>query len=63
MHDDEWTFTSMGTKIGSPTFHTWGLKSIQQTYNVHTYLSKIASNELAKGNRVFPLIHDVDNVD
>ena len=29
MYDDEWTFTNMDTKIGSPTFHTWGLKSIQ----------------------------------
>ena len=46
MYDDEWTFTSMDTKIDSPTFHTWGLKSIQYTYNVDTYLSMIASNEL-----------------
>ena len=29
MHDDDWTFISMDTKIGCPTFHTWGLKSIQ----------------------------------
>ena len=29
MHNDEWTFTSMDTKIGSPIFHTWGLKSLQ----------------------------------
>ena len=28
IHDEDWTFTSMDTKIGSPTFHTWGLKSI-----------------------------------
>ena len=35
----------MDTKIGSPTFHTWGLKSIQQPYNIHTYLSVTASNK------------------
>ena len=29
MHDDDWAFTSMDAKNGSPTFHTWGLKSIQ----------------------------------
>ena len=34
----------MDTKIGSPTFHTSGLKPIQLTYNIHTYLSVIASN-------------------
>ena len=45
MHDDDWTFTSMDAKIGSPTFHTWLLKSIQCSYNIHTYLSVIASND------------------
>ena len=34
----------MDTKIGSPTFHTWGLKSTQQPFNIHIYLSVIASN-------------------
>ena len=29
MHDGDWAFTSMDAKIGGPTFHTWGLKSIQ----------------------------------
>ena len=42
--DEDWTFTSMDTKIGSPTFHTCGLKSIQWPHNIHTYLSVIASN-------------------
>ena len=37
-------FTSMDAKIGIPTIHTCGLKSIQQPYNIHTYLSVIASN-------------------
>ena len=27
LHGDDWTFTSMDTKIGSPTFYTWDLKS------------------------------------
>ena len=45
MHDDDWVFTMMDAKIGSPTLHTWGLKSIQQRYNIHTYLSVIASND------------------
>ena len=45
MHDDDWTFTSMDAKIGSPTCHTSGLKSIQWSYNIHTYLSVIASND------------------
>ena len=45
MHDDDWTFTSMDAKIVSPKFHTWGLKYIQYSYNIHTYLSVIASNE------------------
>ena len=31
MHDDDRAFTSMDAKIGSPTFHTWGLKSIHKT--------------------------------
>ena len=44
MHDDDWTFTSMDAKIGSPTFHTWGLKSIRCSYNIHTHLSVISSN-------------------
>ena len=26
IHDDDWTFTNMDTKIGSPTLYTWGLK-------------------------------------
>ena len=46
MHDDDWAFASMDAKIGDPTFHTWGLKSIQYSYNIHTYLSVIASNAL-----------------
>ena len=29
MHDEDWTFISMDTKVGSPKFHTSGLKSIQ----------------------------------
>ena len=30
--------------IGCPTFHSWCLKSIHESYNIHTYLSMIASN-------------------
>ena len=26
MHNDNWTFTTMDTKIGSPTFYTFGLR-------------------------------------
>ena len=51
MHDDDWAFTSMDAKIGSQIFHTWGLKSIQWSYNIHIYLSVIASN--AKIGRTF----------
>ena len=32
-------------KLVVPTFHTWRLKSIQCSYNIHTYLSVIASND------------------
>ena len=35
----------MDTKIGSPTFYTWGLKSIYYSYSFHTYFPIIASNE------------------
>ena len=37
MHDDIWTFTSMDAKNNSPAFHNWGLKSIHQSPNIHTY--------------------------
>ena len=45
INDEDWAFTSMDTKIGTPTFHTWGLKSIKYPHSIHTYLSVIASNE------------------
>ena len=52
IYDEDWTFTSMDAKIGSPTFHTWGLKSIQWPYNIHTYLSVIASNDTEKNSKI-----------
>ena len=44
IHDDDWTFTSMDTKIDSRTFYTWGLKSIHWSYIIHTCFPIIASN-------------------
>ena len=44
IHDDDWTFTSMNTEIGSQTFYSWGLKSILLSYNIHTCFPTIASN-------------------
>ena len=43
--DDDWTFTSMDTNICSPTFYTWGLKSIHWSYTIHTCFRIVASNE------------------
>ena len=48
IHIDDWTFTSMDAKIGSPTFYTWGLKSINWSYNIHTCFPIIASNAISK---------------
>ena len=44
MHDNDWTFTSMDTKLGIPTFYTWGLKSIYLSYNIHTCFPIIANS-------------------
>ena len=46
IHDDDWTYTGINTDIGCPTFNIWDLKSIHKRYNIHTYLSMIASNVL-----------------
>ena len=44
MHDDVCAFTSWVTKIGSPTFYSWGLKSTHQAYNIQTFFRMIVSN-------------------
>ena len=38
----------MDAKIGSPTFYTWGLKSIHESYNIHTFFPIIASSVKAQ---------------
>ena len=43
IHNYDWSLTSMDTKIGSPTFYTWGLKSV---HNINTRFAIIPSNEL-----------------
>ena len=52
MHDDDWAFIIMDTKISCPAFYTWGLKSIVKSkiyiYNIHTCFPSVASNELTK---------------
>ena len=47
----------MNTKIGSPTFYTWGYKFIQLSYNIHTYFAIIASNKEHWTSRVFPSVN------
>ena len=39
-------WTSIDVKIGSPTFHTWGLRSNHQNYNIHTHFPIIARLEM-----------------
>ena len=46
IHDDDWTFTNMDTKIGSPRFYTGGLKSIHWSYNIDTYFVIITGNAI-----------------
>ena len=46
--DSQWwlsLYYIVGTKIGSPTFYTWGLKSIYQSHNIHSCFPIIDSNE------------------
>ena len=42
MHGDVWTFTSVDTKIDSPTFYTWSLQPIRWSYNIHAWFPIIA---------------------
>ena len=44
IHDDDWTFTNMDTKIGSPTFYSWCLIFIHYSYSIHTCFPIITSN-------------------
>ena len=37
IHVDYWTFTSIDTIFGSPTFYTWGLKSTHLTHSNTTF--------------------------
>ena len=58
MHDHDYTFTNMDTKIGSPTFYTIGL-IFTKTIILITVLLSTASNAVNSKKAIIPKLRSI----